>query len=69
MSNPKVPPADPEVRTPPALLRLRMELQRYQDLTPTEAAEAADLLAGIVVTLERMEADLAAMAQDRRPPA
>jgi hypothetical protein len=46
-----------------------MELQRYQDLTPTEAAEAADLLAGIVVTLERMEADLAAMAQDRRPPA
>jgi hypothetical protein len=49
-------------------LRLRLELQRHQDLTPAEAAEAANLLVGLVMTLERMEADLAAMAQDRRPP-
>ncbi len=72
MSDTKTPPAHPANLPPPGLLRLRMELQRHQDLTPAEAAEAADLLVGIVVTLERTEADVAAiqatMAEgDRRP--
>jgi hypothetical protein len=54
---------------PPGLLRLRMELQRHQDLTP---AEAADVLVGIIVALERLAADVTAiratMAEgDRRP--
>jgi hypothetical protein len=57
---------------PPDLLRLRMELQRHQDLTPAEAAEAADVLVGITVALERLAADVTAiratMAEgDRRP--
>ncbi|MGK7871273.1 hypothetical protein [Falsiroseomonas sp. E2-1-a20] len=69
MSDPKLLLAYPKARTPPGLLRLRMELQRHQDLTPAEAAEAANLLVGLVMTLERVESDLAAMAQDRRPPA
>jgi len=46
---------------PPGLLRLRMELQRHQDLTSAEAAEAANLLVGMVATLERFAADLGAI--------
>jgi hypothetical protein len=40
-----------------------MELQRHQDLTPAEAAEAADLLLGMVVTLERLAADVGALQE------
>ncbi|MGK7871659.1 hypothetical protein [Falsiroseomonas sp. E2-1-a20] len=47
----------------PGLLRLRMELQRHQDLTPAEAAQAADLLVGMVATLEHLAEDVAAIRE------
>jgi hypothetical protein len=53
----------PANRIPPDLLRLRMELQRHQDLTPAEAAEAADLLVGMVVTLEQLAAEVGAIQE------
>jgi hypothetical protein len=46
---------------PPSLLRLRMELQRHQDLTPAEAAEAA-----MRATMDRTAAHLATMAEEDR---
>lgn len=47
---------------PPGLLRVRMELERHQDLTPAEATEATNMLVGMAVTLEQLAEGVAAMA-------